>query len=232
MAQGKAIVATTVGAEGTEGEDGQPFPAGAMIRNRSPTRSSSCCATPPAGASSAATARARVVERYSWPMLGRATRRPLRARDRSCDMNPLLKRLYDLAPAPVQNALLTAFSARLEKAALRRRVSRVRETARGEPVVGPRAHGRVAGRTPARGRDATPTSTCLTTASCSTGTASTRNDFAGAKTCRSIPLLTRETIKSRIDDLQVARGPRTARSPKATRAARPARRCRSSTAAT
>jgi phenylacetate-CoA ligase len=30
-------------------------------------------------------------------------------------VNPLLKRLYDLAPAPVQNALLTAFSARLEK---------------------------------------------------------------------------------------------------------------------
>lgn len=30
-------------------------------------------------------------------------------------MNPLLKRLYDLTPAPVQNALVSAFSARLEK---------------------------------------------------------------------------------------------------------------------
>lgn len=30
-------------------------------------------------------------------------------------MNPLLKRIYDLTPAPVQNALLTAFSARLER---------------------------------------------------------------------------------------------------------------------
>lgn len=41
-------------------------------------------------------------------------------------MNPLLKRLYDLAPAGVQNALLSAFSARLERQRYRGRFAEFR----------------------------------------------------------------------------------------------------------
>jgi glycosyltransferase involved in cell wall biosynthesis len=68
MAQGKAIVATTVGAEGVEGEDGRHF----LLRDDPQSFADSIVGLlrdPARRQALGAAARERAVERYSWPML-------------------------------------------------------------------------------------------------------------------------------------------------------------------
>lgn len=68
MAQGKAIVATTVGAEGVEGEDGTHF----LLRDQPRAFADTIIELlrdPARRQALGAAARARAVERYSWPIL-------------------------------------------------------------------------------------------------------------------------------------------------------------------
>ena len=102
MAQGKAIVATTLGAEGIDGENGKHFmladdPADVRGGDRR-----GCCATRP-DARGSARRRARAPKNATPGQAGRAARgRIPQASSGAAPMNPLLKRLYDLTPVSVQ----------------------------------------------------------------------------------------------------------------------------------
>ena len=138
-------------------------------------------------------------------------------------MNPLLKRLYDLAPAPVQNACSSAFSARLERQRYGGRFPEFRALLEESQWWDARRMGEWQDER-LRAVVRTPTSTCLTTASCSTSTASTPQKFRGREDLPKHPGADARHHQAPHRRPASRARPEDRRSPKATPAARPARR--------